>query len=797
MKPNSHFKHFHHRSKQQFIHVLLFALLSQASHSNAASAKWNGTANALWSDTANWSASPVPGAADTATFDNAGNGNTTIDLGSGVAVKSIVFSNPAAAYTLGSGSAGSQTLTLQDNSSVTVNSTVSNPQSLNARVVLGHTGAAQTTTLTNSATTSLTLAGPVTGAVGSGIKTFNLVNTGDVTITGLISNDASGTVRLIKDGNNTTGKGKLTLTEANTYTGGTTVNNGILHLNHSADSLPAIKGNVSVNSFKNAANDRTAVLSLGANDQLESTAVVSLAIGGNNSNVSEFSLGGRTQTLAGITAGISSGSGGTTGRNIIENARIGETGLGNGVLTLNHSNDVTLGTAASAVRLEIRDGGSGTFSLVKDGEGTLSLNLYAASYSGGFTLKNGVVQIAGSNSIGSGVLTLQGGTFSSANATARSFNSNALKFDGNFTLGNLTNSGDLSFAGAASLTGDRQITIASAVNLTGVLSSSGGVFGFTKAGNGTLTLSGTNTYSGATTVVAGSLLIDGNQSAATGLVTVASGGLLGGTGTIGGDLLVNGKIAPGRSNGTFTALGAVTLEASSEISISPTDWSAQAGKLAAASLQINATAANLLVVRVNGAALANFTESAKTFLLATVTGEVAGLINTPGSKNYQVIASNFSTSPTGSWSLQVNGTNLELKYEPSVGFTAWVSGYSLVGSDATAAADADQDGLPNAIEFIVGGNPSSGNDAGKLPSIQKSVDGVDFVFRRTAAAASLNIVVEHSANLSGSWTSAIDGVNGVTVSTSAGFYGEGVDKVVVHLPTNDVRHFARLRVDVP
>src|SRR5688572_15004017 len=47
---------------------------------SAASAAWTGTTDALWATPTNWTASPVPGTGDTATFNNAGNGNTTIDL---------------------------------------------------------------------------------------------------------------------------------------------------------------------------------------------------------------------------------------------------------------------------------------------------------------------------------------------------------------------------------------------------------------------------------------------------------------------------------------------------------------------------------------------------------------------------------------------------------------------------------------------------------------------------------------------------------------------------------------------
>ena len=70
-----------------------------------------------------------------------------------------------------------------------------------------------------------------------------------------------------------------------------------------------------------------------------------------------------------------------------------------------------------------------------------------------------------------------------------------------------------------------------------------------KNGSGTTTLNATNTYTGTTTVSSGMLLVNGDNSAASGAVTVASGASLGGSGIIGGATTIQsgGFLAPGNS----------------------------------------------------------------------------------------------------------------------------------------------------------------------------------------------------------------------------------------------------------
>jgi autotransporter-associated beta strand protein len=109
-----------------------------------------------------------------------------------------------------------------------------------------------------------------------------------------------------------------------------------------------------------------------------------------------------------------------------------------------------------------------------------------------------------------------------------------------------------------------------------IFSGSGSIAGAAslfKAGPGRLTINNSNTYTGGTFVSAGTLLVNGNQSTATGAVSVGANGTLGGTGTIGGNTTINGTLSPGVSIGALTFNGSLTFgtggNALFEISKSP------------------------------------------------------------------------------------------------------------------------------------------------------------------------------------------------------------------------------------
>lgn len=207
--------------------------------------------------------------------------------------------------------------------------------------------------------------------------------------------------------------------------------------------------------------------------------------------------------------------------------------------------------------------GSGTF----DGAGALVVNLgvgasqsFTASgnpagrWQGGTTINSGTL-IASQNQIipNDTALTINGGSLEMTTSTASNvMNLQVSALAGTGGLITYTTSGPGSFSNS-------NLTVNQNTNTTfsGVIDqNAASQINLVKNGSGSLTLEGDNIYSGTTSVNVGTLIIDGDHSAATGNMTVgsASAATLGGSGIIGGNVTIvgNGTLAPGNSPGVLT-----------------------------------------------------------------------------------------------------------------------------------------------------------------------------------------------------------------------------------------------------
>jgi len=188
--------------------------------------------------------------------------------------------------------------------------------------------------------------------------------------------------------------------------------------------------------------------------------------------------------------------------------------LGSAVLTTGNDNTSTIFSGTI----------SGTGGLTKIGTGTLVL-AGANTFSGGTTVAGGALRLANNQALGTGALTTTGSVVDYANAVTIA---NQIVVNSNTT--------------------QLQVTAGIATQ-AGVISELNGPRPLEKIGAGSLVLTAANTYTGPTTVNAGALVVNG--SIASSAVTVNSGAILAGTGTVGATTINSGgTFAPGAAGGT-------------------------------------------------------------------------------------------------------------------------------------------------------------------------------------------------------------------------------------------------------
>ncbi|BCU78540.1 DUF3500 domain-containing protein [Luteolibacter sp. LG18] len=124
-------------------------------------------------------------------------------------------------------------------------------------------------------------------------------------------------------------------------------------------------------------------------------------------------------------------------------------------------------------------------------------------------------------------------------------------------------------------------------------------------------------------------------------------------------------------------------------------------------------------------------------------------------------------------------------------FNTFLATYSL--TSASANLDADQDGAPTLLEFVLGGVPTTYNTS-ILPVVSyATVSGVKSMvldFNTVNPLGSVNCYVQYSADLT-TWTTAVSGTDGVTITTTA--TTSTVNHVKAVLPATPSKRFARLK----
>ncbi|WP_172352621.1 autotransporter domain-containing protein [Mesorhizobium sp. NZP2298] len=257
----------------------------------------------------------------------------------------------------------------------------------------------------------------------------------------------------------------------------------------------------------------------------------------------------------------------TVGRitNYIPSGQIVNGGAADAVLTIDGS---ALGDSSFGGL--IADGaGGGTLELVKRGLSTLTLS-GSNTYIGGTRIEAGTLDLKGNGTLGAPT-----GKLDIASGATLLFDTTAL------TVGSLSGAGTVTRSdfNPGLLTVDQATDTTFSGDITDYFDEINGVTtmtGLTKSGAGMLTLSGNNAYTGTTNVTGGTLLVDGSLGnvmwgpivLGTSTVAVASGGSLGGAGSIAGDVSVaSGGIVLGHTGQTLS-MGSLALNSGSLVDVS-------------------------------------------------------------------------------------------------------------------------------------------------------------------------------------------------------------------------------------
>jgi fibronectin-binding autotransporter adhesin len=427
---------------------------------------------------------------------------------------------------------------------------------LNVDVTLG--------SITFNATTSYTLSTPTGG--GAKTLTFN-ASTGNAFIT--VSNNSDHTI----------GGADLD-TPAITIVKPLTISQG-------SSGLFTISGKITESGVQSLTKTGSGVLRLNSNTGNVYSGGTFINAGSVSVNA-DNQLGSGTITLGGATLKYTNSSGIIVAKNIVL--------TGAGII----ENDVSGAVALNGIL-------SGSGSLQKTGSGTLTLG-GANTYSGGTTVSAGVLSIANDGNLGNsaGPLDLGGATlittssFTSSRSGSLSGSAiidtdgNTITLSGNFggigsiTVqggGTLTLSGTNSYMGNTSITGDDTTLIGSTRSILGDISVGtntllifeqgfNGLIDGALSGSGSLSKSGSGiiilsenspSFTGTTTISQGALIINANMAGSP--TIVASGAILGGTGSV-GSTTSDGTIIPGEGPiGSLTINGSLLLNPTSTVSV--------------------------------------------------------------------------------------------------------------------------------------------------------------------------------------------------------------------------------------
>lgn len=786
---------------------------------------WQGNVNSLWdiNTTNNWVLGAIAKPylqGDDVRFTDAASGSTNVVLNTPVSPNGVLFSNDSKVYSLSGSGAITGNTTVVKNGGAAVIFT-------NANTYLG-------TTTVNGGTLQLgdgISNGSITGSLAnSAVVIFHPAS--EQTYAGAISGSAGSIEK--------NGPQKLILTGPNLFSGETKINQGTLQLGNGS-----VNGTVAAGLYNVAAGTvlridqaslgNAAITGDGWTTRLRGAGTVRLRVAGawpaNNwgpnaaltnvfhpgftgtlhlelgrTDVSPANFGGVSTVVVDAGAQFLGWSGTYPQAWVLSGDGAGEAGfpgalrVAGGGTVATYAGPITLAGDASLTSQDANSimtcSGviSGAFNLWKTSNAGLLVFSGANTFSGTMDNFGGILRLDHAFALQNSTLIGSAGTVQFGGAVA-----------GNeFTFGGLAGTRSLALANTNGVAIALRVgNNGSARTYSGTLSGAGSL---TKIGTGTFTLASAQSYTGGTSVNAGTLLVNNasGEGTGSGAVTVNSTGVLGGTGFITGAVTVNAgaTLAPG-SPVESLATGPLTLATGSTYAVEINSSGTPAADVTNAGGNIS-LAGSLVVSDIASVPVALPLGTKFTILsyAGTRSGTFAGLAE---SATIAVGVNTFRIRYADG-----NAVTLEAVAGTTT-YASWVAGFGLTGNAALANSDPDFDGIANAIEYVIGGNPATVQDQALLPTITLMTNPggtvpngeyVRFRYRRTAASASLNPRVEIDADLIAPWTNTT-GAGGVVQEVATGFYTSPTpaDRVDVFIPRAlyeaQGKLFCRLAVTVP
>ena len=410
---------------------------------------------------------------------------------------------------------------------------------------------------TDPATTDLTLASAIGGAVGTSGAVFGFAanQSNPVTITGSTGASARIASILVAPGAGTvTFKGALPF-----ILGGPSADTSHSFINDSTNPLvfqntgnwiPGGSGTLLRSMFFGGVGDIT---------------VASSIVPSTPSRMSLSKSGAGILTLS----GANTFSGGTTlneGKIIATTA----TALGAGAVVNHGTLDLTAGAVNYTGLSSSLSGSGGVNVTIGTGTASTTLNGNYSNFTGTWNLGIGAasgagkVQMNGTDHPAATIRVLENATLFTTSGTHQAalvlYGGNTGESLGQLRIeGNATWAGNITLAGPISGNGDGHVGANTGTGtISGSIGETGGAHGLVKDGDGTTVLSGVNSYTGPTLVNDGILLVNNPGSlAAASAVNVASGATLGGSGVIHGPVTV---ASGGKLGGSLTLNSPVTVQ---------------------------------------------------------------------------------------------------------------------------------------------------------------------------------------------------------------------------------------------